>query len=35
MTDPDTLWPVRLRLSEVQRSAPTLDLEADADAARR
>ncbi len=31
MTDPDSLWPVRLRLSQVQRSAPTLELEADAE----
>ena len=30
MTDADTLWPVRLRLSQVQRSSPTLELEADA-----
>ena len=30
MSDPQALWPVRLRLAEVQRSAPTLDLEADA-----
>ncbi len=30
MTDPDTLWPVRLRLSQVQRSPPTLELQADA-----
>ncbi len=29
MTDPNTLWPVRLRLSQVQRSAPSLELEAD------
>ncbi len=30
MIESDTLWPVRLRLSQVQRSAPPLELEADA-----
>ena len=30
MSDSQALWPVRLRLAEVQRSAPRLDLEADA-----
>ena len=30
MSDPQALWPVRLRLAEVQRSAPRLELEADA-----
>ena len=29
MSDPEALWPVRLRLAEVQRSAPALELEAD------
>ncbi len=30
MIDPPVPWPVRVRLSDVQRSAPTLELEADA-----
>ncbi|WP_174299997.1 DUF177 domain-containing protein [Caulobacter sp. S45] len=29
MTDPDALWPVRLRLSDVQRRTAALELEAD------